>query len=1358
VTWWRALCTTVHHGVIGVDQIEVAMMATRDAVRPSASLLAGVDTVHDAVDVMLTWLRGHRGWEVERISSTVVEMVEKRSEAGDSEPGWSDPVETGISRWRWQRYRKGTTKCNPAVVRALAVVCGVSKADWLALNGLLSDKPVDETSTRVSTAGARARVLKLSATALREVAVRRGPDTAPLSALYVERTAERVILDELLSGASGSVLGEAGTGKTSLLWSLARGLALAGREPILLRAEDLVGGRPRLTTDVLRSALGAVGRKRPVLLLDSVDLLLRDERGREVLDEVVAVAIERNVPTALSCRGTDVSALGDGWDTLSLRTWTLRDYNGVELRSAIAALSTAYYRGHAELDHEQVVETVLRAVVDGLPIKEVCERPLTLHMLFEVAGDDGPEVEIDVDELMGLYWERRVRLDDRLGAAPDEPATRSAQDRGTAAEAIAGIMLAEGRPEAERRLVTKWAAGDDAEIAEQVVQTLRARGVLLRGHRAVPVKFFHQALFEYAGGRRLRRVAEDGVGALLDLLERHPDDAYRIAVAEQALVQAGRAAEVACAKHLTRLLGHAEHSLQSLGLRVHARLPNPPEEVREQADQALRECSVPLAIRYLDALPATRHAVVDGRSPRLARELRLLWERGQGDVRRVLASVLLRLAVQVPVTVLEFLEATCADHARCAETPCASTDCLWSLLSTVPWERMREHGTPAVHLLETLAPTAPGKVWPRLRDLTTRAAAAERSAIVARCLRLVGKHPDFDQAAVRELVGEVEALRSGGGAGAGDRDSIDVEHATAVLLARHWQASGIAGVRNLIDVVTADTSCAAPEEAERVTYLAVAECAKSLADRQVVELLDAVVAKVAGSRSHLLAAVLLRPLLVSGGPGGPVALWAAAALRAFTDVRADARAMVGAVFVRTAIDDETVPDAMVAALFRTTWPRRLVSMTGEGFWLDPKRVCALTVQATAGGHPQASGHLRQRRAARASSGRPSDKVDLMLDRRCRRVGKADFRFLDGLFTAGLSIEDVRWLAQMVDNDLYVNGATDGSNGDSKSVDPRALAVLEEHADHLSEVAAAAFAKPGDRDLHSAALRLSTFLVRNRVGPPPAAAILVDRLRDAAAPQLVAGLLKLLQAVLDRSDSVPWTYDEGRSLDEVVRQVRETARTATTEESLTKQGRELAEKWRAIERDCRRCGIALDARLSRLDTAVRRGEAVLRMRERIAEVSDVDDLVRVRGLIESLAAVDPAAAVDLFVAVVERTDGQSAQGYDSHAVSRLGFRWWRLIDRVVASAPHAVWDDLLERLRDGPWELFQVLLKVSSRIRPEDVGADLMRHAKASRHRHRAESAVEQHLRVHRRQLGVDVRWHDLYRMPVVPHLAELDVR
>ncbi|MFF5705164.1 hypothetical protein ACFY7H_22045 [Streptomyces sp. NPDC012794] len=249
----------------------------------------------------------------------------------------------------------------------------------------------------------------------------------------------RVLQQQALAGSPGQpvqvVLGEAGTGKSSLLWYLTglldgrraaappaetrTGLPSdelrAGAElrPVLLRAEQLLTpgeGDQLLESFELSLKPGCIA------LLDTADLLLHAAGGRSVLRRAVAVCQQRGIPLAPTCRTRDSAALHDLLGrTPSDVVFHTGDFRGGEDLERAHVLPALPARGPTHRPGEGG-GVLLEAAVRGLPVREVVARPLTLRMRFEVYAPQSPPPEIDAAGWYERYWERRVREDGRHGA------------------------------------------------------------------------------------------------------------------------------------------------------------------------------------------------------------------------------------------------------------------------------------------------------------------------------------------------------------------------------------------------------------------------------------------------------------------------------------------------------------------------------------------------------------------------------------------------------------------------------------------------------------------------------------------------------------------------------------------------------------------------------------------------------------------------------------------------------------------------------------------------------------------------------------------------------------------------------
>ncbi|MFG2394672.1 NACHT domain-containing protein [Streptomyces lavendulae] len=680
---------------------------------------------------------------------------------------------------------------------------------------------------------------------LRDVYVRRGTE---------ERLA-RVLQQQALARSPGQpvqvVLGEAGTGKSSLLWYLAE--LLDGRRaaaplqetrtgppsdeiragtalrPVLLRAEQLLvpgeGGR-------LLESFGPSLTAGCVVLLDTADLLLHAGDGRDVLGRIVASCQERGVPLALTCRTRDGTALQDLLGrTPSDVVLHVGDFrSGEELERALATYCLHYLPAATPVARAGAVADLLEAAVRGLPVREVVARPLTLRMLFEVYAPQSPSPEIDAAGLYERYWERRVREDARHGAAghavPDSP------DLSWPAQSLARLMLHDGTvalpvADAVGRLPGANPEAGDGDPLEQLAQLDRRSVVAGTADGRSNVHFFHQTLFEYAAGRCLVRLAAEKkqsyFGALGRHLAAHPDDHLRAVVAEQALVQGMRAkgrVRDDAEELLTGLLGSEDVDLQVIAVRACALLPDDLYgDIRAVFHRYLREKASPAMVREVLALLPTREHTDPGR---VAEDLGVVLKRdSRGGARmewRVL-DVLCRfgrLDGRTADVVWTFLRELCADPARClrrepepqdaAPGGCGGEHCLWSWLVNLNSNSASSHGNQAVRLVEALAEHRGEWTAERMRELLALAERHRSRPQVLQCVAVIRRRagdPEWDAlfpvaARIAQRLGTDRALPAEGGeepeAGAGAwgaRTPVEEWRQAQAALDAHWFAAAL---------------------------------------------------------------------------------------------------------------------------------------------------------------------------------------------------------------------------------------------------------------------------------------------------------------------------------------------------------------------------------------------------------------------------------------------------------------------------------------------------------------------------------------------------------------------------------------
>jgi hypothetical protein len=469
--------------------------------------------------------------------------------------------------------------------------------------------------------------------------------------LYVRRTQQDAILDLLRPGGYDKpvlVHGVAGEGKSSLLWGLHEELkSNAVLEPYLLNSPWLTGiggGTPAVPVDeLLHVAERARARDRVVVfLIDTVDLLLHDELHRQQILDLCETLAEPGAEVVLTSRPEEALTLPKAL----FRTVGLRPYDEVELPQAIDKHVAAFCPQSLTAGLDEKIRLIVNSAARGLTVREIVLNPLKLRLLFELYQPDFPSLEHDVSSLYEMYWERRVRTDQR-----GEVGIADGTDLSLPAEHAAIALLAAGRTELGERLLLRSAAsvamgrhGNRRDYQDVLADTkagaaeLARRGVLIRSGQTI--RYFHQTMFEYAAAvGLLDRDREQALTFLVDHLKAHPDDLFVGAVAEQALILALDDPLVASAAVaiLDDMAASGAASLQRIALGVLAHQPSR----QETTERLLDSVDAAALRRYAQTVPTVAKADVAHQVAMLTR----VWRYGE-PVRESVLEALERLSAR----------------------------------------------------------------------------------------------------------------------------------------------------------------------------------------------------------------------------------------------------------------------------------------------------------------------------------------------------------------------------------------------------------------------------------------------------------------------------------------------------------------------------------------------------------------------------------------------------------------------------------------------------------------------------------------------------------------------------------------
>lgn len=423
-----------------------------------------------------------------------------------------------------------------------------------------------------------------------------------LSRLYVPRDIEPDIIRRVRASPGCTVLvGEAGSGKTSLLWHIHQ--RLQDTNPVIfLRAEFVVDPEDHnpdelcRALDQLRSVKGS-----PILLIDTADAVVGTPRRRQALLEVINGASDLGCATIVSSRPQEAGRYFPGYDKKPVPD----RYSEREFAQIVETHAKHFYGRQSDLEPISTrVADILAIVSQGQPVADLAMRPLLLRMLFSLYAPDKIPADINTPRLYDTYWDRRVCTDWRAGRPEPEP---DAADHAHTALAIAYRMLLDGT----LRLPLLQVGGVLKEVSRPLtdIRHLVSRGVLRRVSsecNADSIEFFHQTFFEHAAARSIiERHGPMGLDLLVDRLRAHPDDHLRLPVLEHVLILSQSSQEPVRTKgqeRVEQILKNGPIHLQRAAVTAYAQMPSISQRLRDSFSACLKDRN--LVVSFVHATPS----------------------------------------------------------------------------------------------------------------------------------------------------------------------------------------------------------------------------------------------------------------------------------------------------------------------------------------------------------------------------------------------------------------------------------------------------------------------------------------------------------------------------------------------------------------------------------------------------------------------------------------------------------------------------------------------------------------------------------------------------------------------------------
>ncbi|MGI5171275.1 hypothetical protein ACQEU3_43680 [Spirillospora sp. CA-253888] len=777
--------------------------------------------------------------------------------------------------------------------------------------------------------------------------------------LYVIRKVEEELIARLADSEDGpyrlAVVGEAGYGKSSLLWGLHRDLAdRTDHGSLIVNAAWLhaePGGEPILRPEPLVRTVEVLHRcgRSPVVLLDTVDLLMHDANEAVRVNVMLDRLIESGARVVVTCRRQESNSLDQRFVKVPITT-----YDETELPLAIERHVAAFCPDAPPKPVEEKVKIMIGAASRGLGIQEVCRHPLLLRLLFEAYDGVFPNTEVDTLGVLSAYFSGKIE-DDVSGKWDLH---RSRDDVSFECHTLAIALFSAGAVALRRagllaralRVANAWRPTTEADLAA-ALDLLNRRGVTLEDERG-EIRFRHQLLFEYVVGRALLARGDAGeLRRLVDIVRRRTLDLYVGAVLEQAMIYAWQEnpllrTDVSAA--LTTLSVSNSVNLQSIALVVAAHHPDSDADVSELLERA----SSKTVARYVELTPRVGSVRI-GATLAL---LRRVWRRGarpggEKECVEAVLNALERFAVQHGQAVKDFLIAPDPDAGRGTGLSCVEH------VAAVGGDLLLSQRA----LPRTLGLLAEVDAeWSAEQLLTLFKAGcrrANRRALAVAILEIVADRWDrFGVFADRFVAATVDAQELNGG-----QEVESVRLAAGRLRALQWRDRyGLGGPDAHAEqwqdlVVDVRHELAAHPQARLSTQIRLMGIALALAeiphdDALIGATLDEIFPVTGYGLPMLeLPGSFLVPLIRSDGPAGARAR--ALVLDALTGLpadpaRTDDPATLRASVSRTAINGARFAPDRLAALLADVPKLRETEM-----WIHPWGMIAFVVPAAVGGHP-----------------------------------------------------------------------------------------------------------------------------------------------------------------------------------------------------------------------------------------------------------------------------------------------------------------------------------------------------------------------------------------------------------------------
>ncbi|MBS1803675.1 MAG: hypothetical protein JST28_09925 [Acidobacteria bacterium] len=360
-----------------------------------------------------------------------------------------------------------------------------------------------------------------------------------LDDVYVHRTEiEKAILtfvSDLLAnqpisrGSWLSIIGDAGHGKTSILWYLARQLSDSGCQVVAVQALHLgVDSLAHVIEDLPDND------RPPIFLLDTLDLLI-GVNDAALSAQLNAIRAKGGL-LLTTCRRQEIQTLASF--IRSNRTLELRRYEENEARAAIERYVDASYPDAPEAQRRAQAMGIWELLDARRRIQDLTFEPLLLRMIFEAYVPEKIPSDINTQRIYDHYWAQKV-LWDRTSRGMEMADARSMTLKVLAHSLYFGSDTQTESITMEKLVTICKSTGQQAP--HSVIESLVSTGVVRFWQMGATLGFFHQTFAEYAAAKAILESDDLNLrGCCIETLLSDVGNAnlFRLPVLKQLMIQA----------------------------------------------------------------------------------------------------------------------------------------------------------------------------------------------------------------------------------------------------------------------------------------------------------------------------------------------------------------------------------------------------------------------------------------------------------------------------------------------------------------------------------------------------------------------------------------------------------------------------------------------------------------------------------------------------------------------------------------------------------------------------------------------------------------------------------------------------